>query len=95
MPARAQDLAAKVGVDAVPVHEIGDDTAMRGLVRTQEVAQRLVREHHTPTKGLTIPIALHNMHVMLGMLPFDEQRKVESCGSATNDADFHMRSVVP
>ena len=58
------------------------------------VLERLVREHHTPAKGVVGLVALDHRDVVVRAELFHQQRKVQARGSTANAHDFHVCSLL-
>ena len=84
--------ALEVDVDRVPMIERFQDGARARFVGPGQLAQRLVREHHTPAKGIPWPVALDDGHRMRRVAQFHEQAEIETGRAAAHANDVHFPS---
>jgi hypothetical protein len=78
-----------VDIDVVPVVEGAEDGARGRLVGRDQVAQRLVREHHAPAESVVGPVALDDRDLMRRILLLEQQRGIQAGRPATDAHDLH------
>jgi hypothetical protein len=89
MPTGANDLAAKVDLDVVPVLEGVANLHMRLRVRRGQVLERLVGEDHAPPERVIGPVALDDAHVVRRVGALHEEREIQARGPTANADDLH------
>src|SRR6202171_4083922 len=76
----------EVHLDVVPVAEGIENFAMRLRIGGLQIAKRLIRKHHTPTKGVVGAVALDDRNIVSRIGPFHQQRQIQA-GRPSSDAD--------
>ena len=79
-------------VNIVPGFEISSDVSMRFFVGCPQIAERLARKDHSPTKGIVRSIAFIDVDVVRGIGLFHEDGEVHAGRAAADDVDFHARN---
>ena len=81
--------AAEVHGDVVPIGEfLGDAAIARGIVFL-EIIQGGIGEHHAEAEGVVGTVALVDRDVGLRPLLFQQDRRIETGRSTTDDRDLH------
>ena len=75
--------------DVVPVAELGPDAVKRATVARQELAQRLVGEHHAEAERVVGPVLLDDLDVPIAPAFLGQQGEIQAAGSATDHRDLH------
>ena len=78
MAGGTQAAALEVDLDVVPVVERRADVQRRRRVRHMQVRQRLVRQHHTPAKGIERPMPLDHGDLEVRIALLHQQREVQA-----------------
>ncbi len=90
MPAGSDAPSVYEDVDVVPVCEVVGNRAKGGLVGDAEVLESLIGEHDAPAECIVRPIPLEHNDIMPRVSLLEQQRCVESRGSAADDDDFQL-----
>ena len=91
--AGAHAAALEEHLDVVPVVERVAHGLGRGRVGALQIAQRLVREHHTPAEGVVGPVALDHGHLQRRETALHEQAEIQARGASADAQDAPQRRV--
>ncbi|MHC2645244.1 hypothetical protein ACVJGB_008112 [Bradyrhizobium liaoningense] len=75
--------------DVIPVGELLGDAAIARKIVLLEIVECRIREHHAEAEGVVGPIALVHRDVGGRALLLQQDRRIKTRRSATDDRDFH------
>ena len=82
MPARHHALAVVHDGDVVPIGEFLADRGGADRVVVLHAAQRIIRQHHPPAKGVIGAVAFQHRHLMRRVAQFHRNGEVKTSGTA-------------
>ena len=92
--ARAHAAALEKHLDIIPVVEGVANQLGADRVGSLQVAQRLVRQHHAPAKGVERAVALDHRDPVRRLLQLHEQAEIQTGGTTAKTKDVHgMREL--
>ena len=80
-------------LDIVPVVERIANQLGADRVSQAQIAQRLVRQHHAPAKGVKRAVALDHRHDVRGVLQLHQQGEVQTRRTTTQTKNAHDNSA--